>query len=58
MLSKEDSDLLGGISRELMGLSDLGNNGKKAFEENKTIVTKASLKTVGLVYARNYGSLN
>lgn len=44
-----------------MGLSDLRNNnafGKKAFEENKTIVTKASLKIVGLISAKNYGTLN
>lgn len=58
VLSREDSGLLGSVNRKLMGYSDLGNNGKKALEENKTIVAKASLKTVGLLYARNYGSLN
>lgn len=33
---------VGGWYRELMGLSDLGSPGKKAFEEKKNIVTKTS----------------
>lgn len=41
-----------------MGLSDLGSNEKEAFEENKTIATKISLKAAEVVNVRNYRSLN
>lgn len=56
--AREDRGLMESVSRELMGLSDLGSSGKKAFEDNKTIITKTSLKTVKVVCVRNYGSLN
>lgn len=46
---KEYRGLLEGISKELVGLSDLDSNKKKVFEENKTVVTKPSLKTIEVV---------
>ena len=56
--ARESRDLLDSVSRGLMGLSDLGSNGKKAFEEKNTIVTKTSLKMLDVVYIRNYNSLH
>ena len=47
--AKEVRTLLDGVSRGLVGLSELGSNGKEAFEQKKTIVTKTSLKMADII---------
>ena len=40
---------LDGVSRGLVSLSELGSNGKEAFEQKNNIVTKTSVKMVDII---------
>ena len=47
--AREVRALLDGVSRGLVGLSELGSNEKEAFEHKKNIVTKTILKMVDII---------
>ena len=47
--AREVGALLDGVSKGLVSLSQLGSNGKQAFEQKNNIVTKTSVKMADII---------